>query len=216
MRSINILLADDHAIIRDGLRLILEFHSDIKVIGEAGDGIEAVNKARELKPNVVVMDISMPLMNGIEATRRIIEENSEIKIVVLSMHSTVEDIFRAMQAGALGYLLKESAGAEVVDAVRVVGNGRRYLSRKVDDMLIDSYIFERQNFSDKSPLESLSSREREVLQLVAEGKSSNEIADLLFLSVKTIETYRSRLMQKLGIKDKAGLVKFALQNKLIE
>lgn len=214
--SINILLADDHTIIRDGLRLILEFHSDIKIIGEANDGLEAVNKAREIKPDVVVMDISMPLMNGIEATRRITEENSKIKIVVLSMHSTVEDIFRAMQAGALGYLLKESAGAEVVDAVRVVNKGRRYLSRKVDDILIDSYIFEHQKLSDKSPLESLSSREREVLQLVAEGKSSNEIADLLFLSVKTIETYRSRLMQKLGIKDKAGLVKFALQNKLIE
>lgn len=214
--SINILIADDHRIIRDGLKLILESHNDIKIVGEAEDGIDAVNKARELKPDVVVMDISMPLMNGIEATRRIVEENPDTKIVILSMHSTVEDIFRAIQSGALGYLLKESAGTEVVDAVRVVRNGRRYLSRKVDDILIDSYIFENQKLSGKSPLESLSQREREALQLVAEGKSSNEIADLLFLSVKTIETYRSRMMQKLGLKDKAGLVKFALQNKLIE
>lgn len=214
--SIKVIIADDHRIIRDGLKLILESNGDIKIIGEASDGLQTIQKAREFKPDVILMDISMPNMNGIEATNRIHEENPDIKIVILSMQSTVEDIFRALKAGAIGYLLKESAGAEVVDAVQAAYNGRRYLSRKVDDILIDSYIHERESFGDKSPLEKLSSREKEVLQLVAEGKSSNETAELLFLSVKTIETYRSRLMQKLGIKDKAGLIKFAIQNKLVE
>lgn len=212
---IKVLIADDHTIIRDGLKLILESQSDIKVTAEADDGLAAIDKARKMQPDVIIMDIAMPNMNGIEATHRIKEENPDVRVVILSMHSTAEDIFRAMQAGALGYLLKESAGTEVVDAVRAVFKGRRYLSRKVDDILIDSYIFDHQRQSTKSPLESLSSREREVLQLVAEGKSSNDIASLLYLSVKTVETYRSRLMQKLGLKDKAGLIKFAIRTKLI-
>lgn len=214
--SIKVILADDHTIIRDGLKLILENHNDINVVAEASDGLQTIQKARDFKPDVILMDISMPNMNGIEATNRIHEENPNIKIVILSMQSTVEDIFRALKAGAIGYLLKESAGSEVVEAVHAAFNGRRYLSRKVDDILIDSYIYERESLGAISPLEKLSSREKEVLQLVAEGKSSKEIADLLFLSVKTIETYRSRLMQKLGIKDKSGLIKFALQHKLLE
>jgi DNA-binding NarL/FixJ family response regulator len=212
---IKVLIADDHTIIRDGLKLILESQSDIKVTAEADDGLAAIDKARKMQPDVIIMDIAMPNMNGIEATHRIKEENPDVRVVILSMHSTAEDIFRAMQAGALGYLLKESAGTEVVDAVRAVFKGRRYLSRKVDDILIDSYIFDHQWQSTKSPLESLSSREREVLQLVAEGKSSNDIASLLYLSVKTVETYRSRLMQKLGMKDKSDLIKFAIRTKLI-
>lgn len=214
--QIKVILADDHTVVRDGLKLILESASDIKVIAEASDGLQTIQKARDHKPDVILMDISMPNMNGIEASKRILDENPDIKIVILSMQSTVEDIFRALKAGATGYLLKESAGSEVVDAVHAAYNGRRYLSRKVDDILIDSYIYESESIGDTSPLEKLSSREKEVLQLVAEGKSSNEIAELLFLSVKTIETYRSRLMQKLGIKDKAGLIKFAIQHKLIK
>lgn len=214
--QIKVILADDHTVVRDGLKLILESASDIKVIAEASDGLQTIQKARDHKPDVILMDISMPNMNGIEASKRILDENPDIKIVILSMQSTVEDIFRALKAGATGYLLKESAGSEVVDAVHAASNGRRYLSRKVDDILIDSYIYESESIGDTSPLEKLSSREKEVLQLVAEGKSSNEIAELLFLSVKTIETYRSRLMQKLGIKDKAGLIKFAINHNLIQ
>lgn len=214
--EIRILIADDHAIIRDGLEMILSTGAGLKVIGTASDGKEAYKLAGELKPDVVVMDIAMPNMNGIEATRRIIEENPSIKIIILSMHSTSEDIFRSLQAGAMSYLLKESAGAEVKEAVHAVMAGRRYLSRKVDDILIDSYIFDRNAGQKKSPLESLSTREREVLQLVAEGKTSTEIASTLYLSVKTIETYRSRLMQKLGVKDIPSLVKFALQHGLIQ
>ncbi len=210
--NIKILIADDHAIVRDGLKMILESQGDVTVVDVASDGLEAIQSVRTHQPDVVVMDISMPNMNGIEATKRIKEEFPETRVVILSMQYTSEDIFRALQSGAIGYLLKESAGMEVVQAVRAAFSGRRYLSRKVDDIVIDSYIHEHKIQHAESPLESLSSREREVLQLVADGKSSSEIAELLFLSVKTIETYRSRLMEKLGLKDIPSLVKFAIRH----
>lgn len=212
--SIRVLIADDHTILREGLKLILESRGDIKVVAEAADGLDAVKKAKEFNPDVIVMDVSMPNMNGIEATGRILEENKKVKIVILSMKASSEDIYRALHAGATGYLLKESAGSEIADAVHAAVNNRRYLSRKVDDILIDSYIFERKNLTSRSPLESLSSREREILQLVAEGKTSNEIASMLYLSVKTMETYRSRLMQKLRLKDSSALIKFAIEQGL--
>jgi len=212
---ITILIADDHAIVRDGLKLILQTHGEMKVVAETADGLEAVKQARLLKPQVILMDISMPNLNGIEATRRIRQDNPEICIVILSMHSTAEDIYRALQSGAQGYLLKESAGAEVIEAIQAVNNGRRYLSRKVDDILIDGYIHQKNRKNDKSPLESLSDREREVLQMVAEGKTSGEIAAILFLSAKTVETYRSRLMQKLGFRDIPSLVRFAIDQGLV-
>ena len=158
--SIKLMIADDHTIVRDGLKLILESKGDIKVIAEAEDGLQAFQKARELKPDVILMDISMKNMNGIEATRRIKEDNPDIKIVILSIQSSSEDIYRALQAGAVGYLLKESAGTEVMEAVRAAYSGHRYLSRKVDDIVIDSYIFNREQSVSKGPLELLSSRER--------------------------------------------------------
>ncbi len=212
---IQIIIADDHAVVRDGLRMILESHGEMKVIAETADGLETVKQAKALVPDVILMDISMPNLNGIEATRRILQDNSTLRIVILSMHSTVEDIFRALQAGAIGYLLKESAGTEVLAAVLAAHAGRRYLSRKVDDILIDSYIRQQTISQATSPLEQLSSREREVLQMVAEGKTSNEIAGILFLSAKTVETYRSRLMQKLGLNDIPSLVKFAVSHGLV-
>jgi DNA-binding NarL/FixJ family response regulator len=156
----------------------------------------------------------MPELNGIEAVQGIGEVCSSTQIIILSMHSTTEHIFRALQAGARGYLLKESAGIEVVNAVRAVHAGHRYLSQKISDWLIDDYVRQRQDAEAISPLARLSPREREVLQLVVEGKSSAEIADALSLSVKTVETYRSRLMLKLGISDLPGLVKFAIQHGL--
>jgi two-component system, NarL family, response regulator NreC len=212
--TIKVLLTDDHAIVREGLKLMLEAQSNIKVVAEAEDGLDAIAKVRAHRPDIVVMDIAMPNMNGIEATKRIKEEFPETRIIILSMYSTLEDIFRALHGGAIGYLLKDSAGAEVVDAVNAAYNNRRYLSRKVDDMLIDSYIFESRKTKTQSPLDSLSAREREVMQLLAEGKPNPEIARMLFLSVKTVETYRSRLMSKLGISDLASLVKFAIQHGL--
>ena len=206
---ISVLLADDHAVVRDGLRALLEAQADIEVVGDAANGREVLRLAQQLHPDVVVMDIAMPELNGVEATQQMHDAYPSTQVLILSMHSTTEHIFRALQAGARGYLLKDSAGAEVVDAVRVVHAGRRYLSQKIAATVIDDYIAERHR---TSPLESLSSRERQILQLVAEGKSSTEIAAILFLSPKTVDTYRSRLMHKLDIGDLPSLVKFAIQH----
>jgi len=167
---------------------------------------------QQLRPDVAVVDIAMPELNGIEATREIRQTCPTTQVVILSMHSTAEHIFRALEAGALGYLLKESAGMEVVDAVRAVHAGRRYLSQRIADTVVDDYLRQRQAAEAKSPLERLTPRERQVLQLVVEGKSSAEIGDILALSPKTIETYRSRIMQKLGLHDLPSLVKFAIQH----
>lgn len=209
--TITVLIADDHAVVRDGLRLLLENQSDIRVIGEVADGREAVEATLRLKPDVVLMDLAMPLLNGTDASAQIMEKQENARIVMLSMHSTVEHVFRALQAGALGYLRKESAGNEVVDAVRAVHGGRRYLSHKITESMVDDYIRKR---TIDSPLDSLSQRERAILQLLVEGKSGIEIARLLHVSPKTVDTYRSRMMQKLGIGDLPGLVKFALQHGL--
>jgi DNA-binding NarL/FixJ family response regulator len=212
--SITVFLADDHAVVRDGLRFLLEAQPDIHVIGDASNGRDAVRQVPMLCPNVVVIDIAMPELNGIEAARRLADACPSTRVIVLSMHSTSEHVFRALQAGALGYLLKESAGVEVADAVRVVHTGRRYLSAAISDRLIDDYVRQRQTSEAKSPLSRLSPREWEVLQLAVEGESNAAIADALCLSVKTVETYRSRLMQKLGIGDLPSLVKFAIQHGL--
>jgi DNA-binding NarL/FixJ family response regulator len=212
--SIGVFLADDHAVVRDGLRALLEAQSDMRVIGDAADGRDTVRQVARLCPDVVVLDIAMPELNGIEAAREIAQVSPATQVIILSMHSTTEHIFQALQAGVRGYLLKESAGIEVVNAVRAVHTGQRYLSQKISDTMIDDYIRQRQAAQVKSPLARLSLRERQVLQLVAEGKSSAEIADILSLSLKTVETYRSRLMHKLGISDLPGLVRFAIQHGL--
>ena len=209
--TITVLIADDHAVVRDGLRLLLENQSDIRVIGEVSDGREAVEATIRLMPDVVLMDLAMPLLNGTDATVRIMEKQETAKIIILSMHSTVEHVFRALQAGAQGYLRKESAGNEVVDAVRAVHGGRRYLSQKITESVVDDNIRKR---AVESPLESLSQRERAILQLLVEGSSGIDIARQLNISPKTVDTYRSRMMQKLGIGDLPGLVKFALQHGL--
>ncbi len=212
--SITVFLADDHAVVRDGLRALLEAQPDMRVIGDAANGHETVRGVARLCPDVVVLDIAMPELNGIEAAREINEICPATQVIILSMHSTTEHIFRALEAGVRGYLLKESAGIEVVDAIRAVHSGQRYLSQRISDRIIDDYVRQRQAGQVKSPLACLSPREREVLQLVAEGKSSAEIADILSLSLKTVETYRSRLMHKLGISDLPGLVRFAIQHGL--
>jgi DNA-binding NarL/FixJ family response regulator len=212
--SITVFLADDHAVVRDGLRVLLETQHDITVIGDAANGRDAVRQMAELRPDVAVVDIAMPELNGIEATCQIRQLCPATQVVILSIHSTTEHIFRALQAGARGYLLKESAGAEVVNAVRAVYAGRRYLSQKITDKVLDDYVRQQEILKAQSPLERLSPREREVLQLVVEGRSSAEIADILSLSPKTVETYRSRLMHKLGINDLPNLVKFAIQHGL--
>jgi DNA-binding NarL/FixJ family response regulator len=214
VRTIRVFLADDHAVVRDGLRFLLEAQPDIRVIGDAADGRQAVRRVTQLCPDVVVIDIAMPELNGIEAARQVIQACPATQVLILSMHATSEHIYRALQAGARGYLLKESAGIDVVHAVRAVHAGRRYLSPKISDRLVDDYVRQRQVAETTSPLARLSPREREILQLVVEGKSSAEIAGILSLSPKTVETYRSRLMGKLGIGDLPTLVKFAIQHGL--
>jgi len=210
--SISVIIADDHAVVRDGLRLLIETQCDMKVIDEASNGREAVRQALRTNPHIVVMDLAMPELNGVEATRQIRENCPATKVIILSMHSSSEHVFQALKAGAHGYLLKESAGAEVINAIRSVHSGKRYLSEKIGDQMIDEYISHRGIVESTSPLLKLSSREREILQLVAEGKSSAYIAQTLFISPKTVETYRSRLMQKLCINDLPSLIKFAIQH----
>ena len=212
---IRVYLVDDHAVLRDGLRFLLEAQEDITVIGDTGTGREALTEVQKLKPDVVIMDVAMPDLNGIEATAQILDTNQETRVIILSMQGTAEHVFRALQAGAQGYLLKESAGRVLVDAVRSVHSGGRYLSTGITETLVEDYLVQRTTTPARSPLERLSRREREVLQLVVEGRSSAEIGEMLALSPKTIDTYRSRLMQKLEIGDVPSLVKFAIQHGII-
>jgi len=205
--KIRVYIADDHAIIRDGLRALLEARDDIEVVGDAGDGRQAVAEIRSVRPDVVLMDISMPQMNGIEAAALVRDAAPQARVIMLSMHATSEHLFRALQAGARGYVLKNSAGGELVDAVRAVHAGKRYFSAKIADLLVDGYVRDERP---TSPMQDLSARERQILQLIAEGGTSAEVARTLSLSPKTVETYRSRLMQKIGVGDVVGLVKFAI------
>ena len=209
--SVSVFLADDHAVVRDGLWALLNAEPDIKVIGDAEDGRDAAYQVAQLCPDVVIMDIAMPVLNGIESTSEIRVVCPSARVIILSMHSTTEHVIRALQAGAYGYLLKDSAGIEVVKAVHTVHAGHRYLSPKVADILIDQLIQQPETVIE-SPLMRLSPREREVLQLAVEGKTNAEIAENLSLSIKTVGTYRSRLMVKLDIHDLPGLVKFAIRH----
>lgn len=206
--TIRVLLADDHAVMRDGLKALLEAAPDIRVVGEAADGRTAVRRVSELKPDVVIMDISMPELNGIEAARLMRERYADTRVVVLSMHSNTEHVYRALEAGALGYMLKESAGTEVVAAVRSVHAGHRYLSPSLAAAALEAG----EPIRRASPFERLSTRERQVLQLVVEGKSSAEIAGIVHLSPKSVDTYRSRVMKKLGVGDLPALIKLAIQH----
>lgn len=208
--NITVLLVDDHAIVRDGLRMILESQDGVHVVGEAHDGLDAVDRVKELAPDLVVMDA----LSGTEATRRIRETCPATQVVILSMYATPEYIFQALQAGARGYVLKESAGKEVVQAVRAVHAGHRYLSEKISDVVVDAYVRQRGASPEEDPFACLSGREREVLQLVVDGRSSADIAKDMHLSPKTVDTYRSRLMHKLGIEDLPHLVKLALEHGL--
>ncbi|MBC8332949.1 MAG: response regulator transcription factor [Anaerolineae bacterium] len=213
--SIRVVLADDHKVIREGLRAILSGQAEIDIVGDACDGLAAVEQVRQLKPDVIVMDINMPLMNGIDAARRISEIRNQTRVIILSMHSNNEHIFQALKAGAKGYLLKESSGLEIADAIRRVHTGGRYMSETITDSIVEDYIAFRENAAVVSPVEQLSAREREVMHLAIEGKSSAEIAALLHLSLSTVNTYRSRLMGKLGVSDIASLVRFAAEHGLM-
>lgn len=209
--TIRVLIADDHGVVAEGLKHLIEAQQDLQVIGIVADGREAVRIARESQPDVVVMDLSMPELNGADATRAILERDPKCRVIVLSMYAEREYVRRALRAGAVGYVVKRSAAKELVEAIRAVYAGQRYLSPRIADVVIDDYSAEERD----DPLSRLSAREREVLQLLAEGKTGAEIAQRLALSPKTVETYRARLVEKLGIRDVAGLVRFAIQHGIV-
>ena len=204
-----ILLADDHSVLSDGLRILIESQADMRVVAVATDGRQAVQMALDFNPDLVLMDVSMPGLNGIEAARQIQADSPHIHILMLSMHADMEYVHRSLKAGAQGYILKESAGSEVLQAIRAVLAGKTYFSPKITEKLLVN-----RSRSHTGPLKSLSDREREVLQLATEGRTSLEIAALLSLSPKTVETYRSRIMTKLDLDSLPALVKFAIQHGL--
>ncbi|MGQ9629528.1 MAG: response regulator transcription factor [bacterium] len=212
---IRILLADDHTIVRKGICAILNSQGNMEVIGEAGNGREAVEMAQKLLPDVVVMDIVMPRLNGLEATRQIKKQNPNIGVLVLTAHEGEEHIFQALRAGATGYLLKRSDVDELLLAIRAVSQGKAFLSPLISKSIVESYI--RWESSHKGDaMDRLTGREREVLQLVAEGYLNKEIASAMGLSVKTIEAHIRRVMNKLNIRDRIGLVKYAIRKGLID
>lgn len=207
--TIRVLLADDHVLMREGLRALLAATPDIEVVGEVRTGREVEQQVVQLDPNVVLMDVAMPDLNGIEAARMIHLKCPAVCIVMLSMHATAEYVYRAFEAGASGYVLKESAVHEVISAVRAVYEGKPYLSPALAGTVSDPA-----SGRARSPVDRLSTRERQVLQLVVEGRTSSEIGQMIHLSPKSVETYRSRLMAKLGVEDLPSLVKFALEHGL--
>jgi len=210
-----ILLVDDHRLFRSGLRSLLAKQPSIEIVGEAEDGVSAVRMALELAPDIVLMDISMPKLNGIEATRQILAQNAATRVIVLSMHADRRFVIEALKAGARGYLLKDSAIEEVLNAVGAIVSNQVYLSRRITNIVVEDYILMAGN-TGPTVYTVLSAREREVLQLVAEGKNTKEIAGHLNVSVKTVETHRKQVMDKLGLHTIAELTKYAVREGLSE
>jgi len=213
--ELRVLLGDDHTVLRQGLRKILEDRRDWRVVAEAGNGRDAVREAIELNPDVAVLDIGMPLLNGIEATRQIIRRAPTVRILILSMHSDQAYVTQAVQAGARGYLLKESAGSELIAAIAAVVAGKSFFSPVVAKVMLDDYV---RHLADKGIVDrydSLSEREREIFQLIAEGHSNKEIADVLCVSPATVETHRAHIMQKLDLHNTAELVLYAVRHGVI-
>jgi DNA-binding NarL/FixJ family response regulator len=208
---IKILLADDHALVRQGFRLILSTQPDMQIVGEAGNGREAVELAEKLQPDVVIMDVAMPELNGIEATRRIATAAPRARVLALSMHKDAVYVREILRSGARGYLLKDSVDADLLAAVRSIAKGEGYLSPGVSDAVLTDY---RKHVTD--PIDLLTTREREVLQMIAEGKTNKEIATVLGLSVYTIEAHRGRVMEKLNLHSTGELVRFALRSGMID
>lgn len=215
MSKIRVLLADDHAVVRKGLRFLLERQPDMEVVGEASDGREAVRLAAELKPHVVVMDIGMPQLNGIEAAAQIVKQNPQVNVIMLSVHSDESYLLRALSAGAKGYLLKDSAEEDLVRAVQVAAQGKPFFSPVISEKLLEDYMRYLQQRGLKDSYDLLTDREKEILQLLAEGKSNKEVAALLNLSPYTVETHRTHIMQKLNLHNTAEIVLYAVRKGII-
>ncbi len=215
MGKTRILIADDHGIVRKGLRLQLEQHEEFEVVGEASDGREAVRLAEELAPDVVIMDIAMPNLNGIEATRQLVKRDPRIGVIMLSMHSDESYLTRTLTAGARGYLLKETADIDLYRAVQVVAQGRPFFSPRIANTLLEDYMRQLQQRGLQDSYDLLTDREKEILQLLAEGKSNKEVATTLDLSTYTVETHRTHIMQKLNLHSSADIVLYAVRKKII-
>jgi two-component system, NarL family, response regulator NreC len=214
-RQIRILLADDHAVVRDGLRALLERQSDMAVVAEAGDGRECVQMAENHLPDVVLMDVAVPEMDGIEAARRIIAASPKTGVVMLSMHRDESYVLRSLKAGAKGYLLKDSPREDVLSAVRAASEGRSFLSRKVSRILQEDYVRQLESRGLEDSYELLTDREREILQLLAEGKANKDVANLLNISLTTVETHRGHILQKLSLHSTAELILYAVRKRII-
>jgi len=215
LKKIRILIADDHGIVRKGLRLQLEQNSDFEVVGEATEGREAVRMAEELSPDVVIMDIAMPNLNGIQATTQLVKKNPQIGVIILSMYSDETYLMRTLAAGAKGYLLKESAEVDLHRAVEVVAQGKPFFSPAIADTLLEDYMRQLQQRGLQDSYDLLTEREKEILQLLAEGKSNKDVAGILNLSTNTVETHRTRIMQKLDLHSTADIVLYAVRKGII-
>jgi DNA-binding NarL/FixJ family response regulator len=213
--KIRILLADDHTILREGIRSLLEEQADMAVVGEAEDGRWAVHLAGDMRPDVVLMDIAMPLLNGLEATRQIKRAHPETRVLVLTMYDNEEYVRQMLEAGASGYVLKRAAASELVAAIRAVHRGEAVLSPAITRVVVEDYL-RREGVQHETIANQLTPREREVLQLVAEGHTSREAAELLKVSLKTIQAHRASIMQKLDLHDRGELIKYAIRKKIIE
>ncbi|MBK5225131.1 MAG: response regulator transcription factor [Thermoleophilia bacterium] len=217
MSKIRILLADDHAILRAGLVRLLGEEKDIEVVGEAENGREAVQKALELHPDIVLMDIGMPVMNGMEATKQIKKRDADVKVLVLTMHDNEEYLFQVLQAGAAGYVLKKAADSDLVNAIHVVSRGDCFLYPSAAKMVVEDYLDKLKHGQEPtSSFDTLTDREREILTLVAEGHTNREIAETLFISVKTVETHKANIMEKLNLHKRAELVKYAIKKGMLQ
>ena len=215
MSTIKVLLADDHAIVRQGLRALLSSQTDITIVAEAKNGHEAIDEAKQHRPDVVVMDFSMPGLNGLEGTRKIVKLLPNVKIIVLTMHDNEEYILQFIRAGAAGYLLKESIADDLIGAIRQAMVSSTFFSPSLSPESLEHFLKQFKSGNLKSPLESLTNRQREVLQLIAEGLTNKGIAQKLSISVKTVETHRAHIMNKLNIHDQAGLTRFAIRHGII-
>ncbi len=214
--KVRVLVAEDHAVVREGIRMILDAQDDFEVVGEARDGEEAVRLARQLSPHVVVMDISMPRMNGVEATQEIKRQDPDMQVLILTMHEEESYVFQLLRLGAAGYVLKRAAATDLVEAVRAASRGEAFLYPAVARSVVQDYLDRMRSGEGTGRYDGLTDREREILVLIAEGHTNSQIADRLFISVKTVQTHRAHIMEKLDLHDRSLLVRYAVRKGLIQ